>query len=337
MPRPAHSKHDRDDHDTVWKEALRRFFPEFLLLVAPEVHAAVDWSKGVRFLPTQLRKVQRNARLPRGDVDLLARVALLDGQHANILAHVEAQHQPRPGFDRRMYRYYIALVSVFHQAVFSIAVFTGPGVGQASGFYDATVFGSGAQFRYRVVALRDMGPRIAVARANGNPFAFFASAHLRALERGDDRKRLEWKLSLVREAVRAGTNRRHVIALLRMIDWTLALPEALEREFERRIDQLVLEDTETPMRYVTSWERRGIEKGREEGRKEGREEGREMGRREALRLAVLRCLRARFGEPPHALAERVQTIDDAELLGQLLEHAAAASDLSSFEARLPQA
>ena len=54
-----------DDHDSPWKEALERYFPEFLALLFPEVHAGVDWSRGHSFLDKELQQVVRDAEAGR--------------------------------------------------------------------------------------------------------------------------------------------------------------------------------------------------------------------------------------------------------------------------------
>ncbi|WPL14974.1 hypothetical protein [Thiorhodovibrio litoralis] len=35
-----------NDYDSPWKEALEKFFPEFLALLFPAIHAEIDWSNG---------------------------------------------------------------------------------------------------------------------------------------------------------------------------------------------------------------------------------------------------------------------------------------------------
>lgn len=44
----------RDD-DSPRKEALERDFPDFLALLFPPIHAAIDWSKGHAFLDKELQ------------------------------------------------------------------------------------------------------------------------------------------------------------------------------------------------------------------------------------------------------------------------------------------
>jgi hypothetical protein len=38
------------DFDSPWKEALERYFPEFLAFFFPAAHADIDWRRGYEFL-----------------------------------------------------------------------------------------------------------------------------------------------------------------------------------------------------------------------------------------------------------------------------------------------
>ncbi|WP_295390063.1 hypothetical protein [uncultured Thiodictyon sp.] len=38
------------DRDSPWKEALERYFPDFLALLFPHIHAEIDWTRGHSFL-----------------------------------------------------------------------------------------------------------------------------------------------------------------------------------------------------------------------------------------------------------------------------------------------
>lgn len=42
------------DYDSPWKEALDYFFEDFTALLAPELHALIDWSVAPLFLDTEL-------------------------------------------------------------------------------------------------------------------------------------------------------------------------------------------------------------------------------------------------------------------------------------------
>jgi len=95
----------RNDYDSPWKEALERYFPQFLELLFPQCHADIDWSRGYEFLDAELQKVVRDAELGRRYADKLAKVHTRDGAETWVLIHVEVQGDQKAGFPERMYVY----------------------------------------------------------------------------------------------------------------------------------------------------------------------------------------------------------------------------------------
>ncbi len=82
------------------------------------------------------------------------------------------------------------------------------------------------------------------------------------------------------------------------------------------------------MEYVTSWERKGIEKGLIAGRQEGLQTGLQTGRQEglqsgtdALRAVLLDVLTARFGAVDESIASRIRSIDSIDALRALAHRA----------------
>ena len=112
----------------------------------------------------------------------------------------------------------------------------------------------------------------------------------------------KWKL--VQLLYQRGWDKQQVIDLFSVLDWMMRLPEQLKRSLWHNIE--VLEEQEK-MRYVTSVEQIGIEKGllqgmqqgmqqglmqgRQEGRMTGRAEGEAYALRRLLQNASARCLR----------------------------------------------
>ena len=63
----------RGDHDSPWKEALEGFFPDFLALLFPVIHAGIDWSRGYRFLDKEFQQIVRDAHgVPVASLAVLA-------------------------------------------------------------------------------------------------------------------------------------------------------------------------------------------------------------------------------------------------------------------------
>jgi hypothetical protein len=80
-----------DDYDTPWKEALTRYFPEFMWFYFPEAHRDIDWTQPYSFLEQELAQVVRDARLGCRRVDKLIRVCIHGGAEKWILIHVDVQ------------------------------------------------------------------------------------------------------------------------------------------------------------------------------------------------------------------------------------------------------
>ena len=74
MNQPEHQDPIRQDQDGAWKAALEKYFKEFLELLFPTIHAAVDWTKGHEFLDGELEKITVDAKTGRRYTDKLVKV-----------------------------------------------------------------------------------------------------------------------------------------------------------------------------------------------------------------------------------------------------------------------
>jgi predicted transposase YdaD len=87
------------------------------------------------------------------------------------------------------------------------------------------------------------------------------------------------------------------------------------------------------MRYVTTGERigyeRGIQEGRQEGIQEGRQEGRQEGIQEGELTLILKQLKKRYGELSPELQQRIQSLSlhQLEALGEALLDLGSMADL----------
>ena len=66
-----HQDFIRQDYDGAWKAALEKYFKEFLELLFPTIHAAVDWTQGHEFLDGELEKITVDAKTGRRYTDKL--------------------------------------------------------------------------------------------------------------------------------------------------------------------------------------------------------------------------------------------------------------------------
>jgi len=336
-----------DDHDSPWKEALEVFLPQCLALLAPDLHAIIDWTHPPEFLDKELQAIARPRRgLPRGSTDSsggldgssgkapgrlytdkLARVRRLDGGSARLLIHVEVQGGPigpraRILFARRMYRYRYRLEDRYggsfnhtvhngesgSRAIYSLGILTASRGGASHLVHCDEFLGQGVRFTFPVVHMAQWLRRWdeLEALAPANPFAVVVMAQLTALRFRRKAARLDPKVDLMRRLAGYGYARDDIDALVRLVDWMIALPEALEPDYMRALEAL---EQEHAMTYITTPERVGLRRGRAEGRVEGRIEGRVEGQAELL----LRQLARRFGTIPDTTTARIRSATAAQL------------------------
>jgi hypothetical protein len=112
----------RADYDSPWKNALDRYFQEFLAFFFPEAHVGVDWSRGYEPWDKELQKVVRDAELGRRIADKLFRVWRLDGEPQLVYVHVEVQGQVEAGLAKRIFVYHSRLADRYDAPVASLVV-----------------------------------------------------------------------------------------------------------------------------------------------------------------------------------------------------------------------
>ncbi len=142
-----------DDYDIPWKEAVERYFADFLHFYFPVAHAAIDWSQPITFLEQELREVVRDAELGKRFVDKLVKVTAHNGRHDWLYVHLEVQGTAQQSFAERMFVYNYRL-------------------------YD--------RYRFPVAKLLDWIGSEAKLADSSNPFAIITRAHLATRATVDD-------------------------------------------------------------------------------------------------------------------------------------------------------
>ena len=306
-----------DDYDSPWKEAVESYFPEFIEFYFPDAHRQIDWVRGYQFLDQELRAVVQDAELGKRFVDKLAKVALRDGSERWVYVHLEVQGNAQAEFAERMFVYNYRLYDRYRQPVASLAVLADSTLHWRPDHFSFAVLGCKHELCFPVAKLLDYAQDQADLYSNPNPFALVTLAHLLTqATRQDMNARFAAKWKLVQLLYQRGWDKQQVIDLFSVLDWMMRLPEQLKRSLWHNIE--VLEEQEK-MRYVTSVEQIGIEKGLlqgmqrglMQGRAEGRLEGEQSGEAKALR----RLLQKRFGPLSEDVLARLQaaSIDELEL------------------------
>ncbi|MFB1511166.1 MAG: hypothetical protein AADX96_17855 [Thiocapsa sp. C3-sup] len=287
----------RSDHDSPWKEALEGYFPEFLALLFPRIHAGIDWSLGYRFLDKELQQIVRDADIGRRYADKLVGVHRLDGQPAWVLVHVEVQGEPETAFAERMFVYNHKIRDAHGVPVASLAVLADTDPRFLPEHYSDDLWGCSITFRFPMVKLIDWDTpeRWPALEVSDNPFALVVMAQIRAKATKDAETRKAWKFRLIRLMYDRGYARKDILELFRVIDWMIRLPGTLEDSF---LQELYTYEETKQMPYVTSAERAGIKKGYRQGEAD----------------LLLWLIENKFGaDSAEALRERIESADNDSL------------------------
>jgi hypothetical protein len=205
--------------DNAWKDALNRYFPEFIAFFFPTIHLEIDWSRGYEFLDQELAQIARNHQVGRRLADKLVRVWLRDGREQWLLIHVEIQARARADLGKRVFIYHYRLFDRYNCEVVSLAVITGGGARYQPQPYQTARWGCELRFRFPVIKLVDYAARWEALQASPNPFDIVVMTHLRAQQAGRDAQRkFAWKRELVYLLYERGYRRDDMRALFRFID-----------------------------------------------------------------------------------------------------------------------
>ena len=295
---------EADQYDTPWKEAVERYFPEFMAFYFGAAHAQIDWTRGYTFLEQELQAIVRDAELGKRYVDKLVQVHRLSGQEDWIYIHLEVQGSAQAEFAKRMFVYNYRLFDRYDRPVASMAVLADDSTEWKPQQWGYEVLDCQMVIRFPVAKLTDYADQEQTLVDNPNPFALVTLAHLQTkATRKDPQARFEAKWKLVQLLYRRGWEKQRILDLFGVLDWMMTLPEHLKHQLWQNLNNF---EQEKRMAYVTSVEQIGIEKGMEKGRQEGRQEGRQTG--EALSLQ--RLLAKRFGPLQPSM---IATIDAASI------------------------
>jgi len=274
-----------DQYDTPWKEAVERYFPEFMAFYFPEASRQIDWSRGYIFLDQELQAITKDGELGKRFVDKLVQVYSISGSEELLYIHLEVQGTAQTEFAERMFVYNYRIYDHYRRPVASMAVLADDSPSWKPQDFGYQVLGCQMGIHFPVVKLQDYAGGEQALADDPNPFALVTLAHLQtqATRRGPEaRFKAKWKL--IQLLYRQGWERQRILDLLFVLDWMMTLPEHLSKALWQNIHELKQEKI---MAYVSTFERFASEAGWEKGIQEGLQKG-EV-------LALQRLLTKRFG------------------------------------------
>jgi hypothetical protein len=307
------------DHDQLFKQLLRIFTFEFILLFLKGVATYID-PASITFIETEVFTDLVTGERYRADVVIKARFKASAGVGAAgacFIIHVEPQGKDRQGFPRRMFQYFSPLHLGHDLPVYPVALLT----------YDSPLREAPSEYRvefpdltplvytYRVIQLNRLNWRDFLS--HHNPVAVALMTKMRIEKRDRPRVKLEClrlMLTLKLDPARMTLIRGFLDAYLQLNSEELVV-------YNREVQSIEPEEREAVMQLVNEWEAIGEARGLDEGKRLGRLE------------IVLDLLESRLGSLPTEVHERVSALGLPQLKS-LTRAAAGLGDVDALRAWL---
>ncbi|MBT4836419.1 MAG: hypothetical protein HON94_03640 [Methylococcales bacterium] len=307
----------QNDYDSPWKQAIEKFFPDFMNFFFPDINNDIDWSKGYEFLDKDLKRITRDAEIGNRYADKLVKVWLKNGDTIWVLIHIEVQSSRVSNFSERIYVYRHRIWEQYNVEVASLVILCDDEKSYRPNQYKKAIWGCELSFKFPIIKLLDYVRDWAKIESNNNPFAIIVMAQLKAKLLKDDLERKDWKFSLTKRLYERNYSKQDILELYTFIDWILALPENLEKKFLRELSEF---EKEKAMQYVTSAERFG------------RQDGIQIGLLQSSREAAIEALEINLDiSAPKDLIIQVNQETDLAKLKEMLRKAIKVSSLGEFQ------
>lgn len=256
----------KNDFDNPWKQILDLYLRDFVAYCLPAMYREIDWSKKPEALDKELLKISKNASVTNRHVDKLFKVYRKDGTEAFILMHLEVQSSRDPTFGKRMLEYRYRLRELYPHPIVSIAILIDKNGQWRPTTYKEEFWGSSLEVRFNIIKLIDYKSRIEELQLSNNRFAPVILAQLAAVQtQGFDAKLIS-KIALTRSLYGHGWTKNDIMNLYEFIDWVMALPPQLELQYHEALEEI---EGELKVKYVTTAERIGLERGERIGIQKG--------------------------------------------------------------------
>jgi hypothetical protein len=308
-----------DDYDSPWKEGMELYFKELMQFFFPGIAREIAWDKGYQFLDKELQQVVRDAEIGRKHADKLVRVWSLQDEPFHVMIHIEVQSDKDRDFPRRMYIYNYRIFDKSYRPVTSLAILADEVSSWRPDVYTSEQWGCKINFEFPMVKLIDYADKIDDLLDQTNPFAIITAAHLKTKATKDDpQERYTWKWTITRALYEKGFSSKDILALYRLVDWLMMLPDDLTEQFTQN---LIAYEEENKMPYVTSAERIGMDKGQL------------LNAREML----LEALDEKFSnDTPADIKQQIQALNNKIMLKKLLRSTIQSKDIEDFRKTLEE-
>lgn len=217
--------------DQLWKEIIENHFDLFVEYFLPELFPKINFSKQIEFLKQELEEITaQNKRKGRKNCDCLVKVFLKNGKSKWILIHIEVEGSGKANFSERMYIYNYRAFDKFKVDIVALGIATGENIPKNLGIYKREFFGTKLIYEYNTFVVKNQ--YVEVLQNQQNPFALAILACLYVMQtKNAYKKRLNFKLILIRLLFERNYNRHAIVSFLKFIKLLVTLPLELEMSF----------------------------------------------------------------------------------------------------------
>ncbi|HSH04265.1 MAG TPA: hypothetical protein VLL52_17275 [Anaerolineae bacterium] len=293
-------------HDALFKELLRRFLPEVIMLFLPQQAEAIQWET-MKFIDKEL-----DLNLPeslRRIADIVVEVKRADGQPETILLHIEVEASRKDTLPQRMFEYYSLLRLLKQQFILPVVMMLLP-VGddeiKLQAYHEKIGTQTYMTFEYWQVNLRDLVGDDYAARLD--PIAATLSAVMPTKQLAQARLN-SWRTIINNNQLTWDEK----CFLIFFTDTYIPL-SSLDDLGEDLMNELTLLQEE----FLYDPYRIGLRQGREEGLLSG------------MKTAIRQILTDKFDQIPSDWEERLTQVNNLTVLEELLAQVLEANEISDM-------
>ena len=301
------------DHDGIFKVLIKEFFQEFIELFIPDIAQYGELeSFDFNFKDSEtINNIFSEVAVDRKRVsDVVAKVKFKQGE-SYFIVHIESESTAyrKVPLNERMFLYCARLYELLRIPIRPIALLTfdTPKTDQPNsfgfGFPDLEVL----DFNYTTIQLNKFSWRDYLNTSSSLAAALMAKMGVKP----EEMPQVKIECMRLLGGFRYNMDRRKYI-LSSFVDTYLPLDEEQEKEFERLVQELDLEERNKVIELTTSWEQKGIQ--------QGIEEGEIRGEIKTARDFLQRVLATKFSvDAVDEFMEVINQIEDKEVLNTLFD------------------
>jgi Putative transposase, YhgA-like len=223
----------RINFDYWWKRLTTEFTPEFVqFFFSAKLYNLIDWTYPPEHLEQELTAAFTDSEAKKKITDKLIRLRLKNGRVKFIFVHIEFQGKSGKAFLRRMFWYFVYIMSKYKTTdITAVVIYTGDDVTKVYDRFELNQFGTIMSYIFNTYVVSKQSETDLMASDNPMAIAVLANLYVNQT-RTELEKRAEYKKKLFELAKLKGYDRGKTERLLTFVLHLMQLPQHLEAEIK---------------------------------------------------------------------------------------------------------